>query len=97
MKNHLVRSAEKCFKQILQGLNGDEKAKKYIEFGKFFETEFNFAKAIEYYECAFEAAKSTEKRQESIKMKMSCSTRMFNPSEEMKRMFVRFITNQCTE
>ena len=23
MKNHLVRSAEKCFKQVLLGLNGD--------------------------------------------------------------------------
>lgn len=30
MKNHLVKSAEKCFKQILQGCKGDEKSKKYI-------------------------------------------------------------------
>ena len=70
MKNHLVRSAEKCFKQVLMTLNGDEKAKKYIEYGKFFETEFNFGKAIEYYESAFEAAKSTERRQESIRTKI---------------------------
>lgn len=97
MKNHLVRSAEKCFKQVLLGLNGDDKAKKYIEYGKFFETEFNFAKAIEYYECAYEAARSTERRQEAIKTKMESSARMFNPREETKRMFVRFYTNQCTE
>lgn len=90
MKNHLIRSAEKCFKQILQGYNGDEKAKKYIELGRYFETEFSYAKAIEYYECAFEAAKSTEKRQLSIKMKMDSVLRMYNPREDMKRMFMRY-------
>lgn len=97
MKNHLVRSAEKCFKQVLLKLHGDEKAKKYIEYGKFFETEFNFGKAIEYYESAFEAARSTEVRKEAIKTKFESSMRMLNPREEMKRMFERFYTNQCTE
>jgi tetratricopeptide (TPR) repeat protein len=69
-KNHLVKSAEKCFKQILQTLNGDDKAKLYIEFGKYFESEFSFAKAMDYYESAYESARSTGMRQESIKRKV---------------------------
>lgn len=74
------------------GLSGDSKAKKYIEYGKFFETEFNFGKAIEYYEYAFEAARSTERRKEAIKTKIDCSMRMLNPRDEMKRMFMRYYT-----
>jgi hypothetical protein len=62
----LVKSVEKCFKQILQDFHGDDKAKKYIEFGKYFESEFSFPKAIDYYESAYEAAKSTEGRKEAI-------------------------------
>jgi hypothetical protein len=37
-KNHLVKSAEKCFKQILQSYHGDDKAKKYIAYGRYFES-----------------------------------------------------------
>ena len=39
-------------------LHGDDKAKKYIEFGRYFEKEFSFSKAVDYYESAYEAAKS---------------------------------------
>lgn len=96
-KNHLVKSAEKCFKQILQNYHGDEKAKAYIEFGKYFESEFSFPKAIDYYESAYETARSTAVRQESIKRKMESYTHMQNPREEEKRPFVRYFNSQGTE
>lgn len=96
-KNHLMKSAEKCFKQILQDFHGDEKANKYIEFGKYFEGEFSFPKAIDYYESAYEAAKSTGARQEAVKRKVECVIHMSNLREDEKRIFTRYYTNQGTE
>lgn len=96
-KNHLVKSAERCFKQILQNFHGNDKANKYIEFGKYFESEFSFPKAIDYYESAYEVAKSTEVRQEAIKRKVECVIHSNNLREDEKRLFVRYYTNQGTE
>lgn len=95
--NHLIKSVEKCFKQILQDFHGDEKANKYIEFGKYFESEFSFPKAIDYYESAYESAKTTEVRKEAIKRKVECVIHMSSLREDEKRQFVRYYTSQGTE
>jgi tetratricopeptide (TPR) repeat protein len=96
-KNHLVKSAEKCFKQILQEYHGDDKAKKYMEFGKYLEGEFSFAKAIDYYESAYEAAKSIVVRQECIKRKLQCVLHSSNLLEAEKRIFERYYKGIGTE
>ena len=96
-KNHLVKSAEKCFKQILQEYHGDDKANKYIEFGKYLEEEFSFAKAIDYYESAYEAAKTTGVRQECIKRKYECVLHSSNLREAEKRIFERYYQGIGTE
>jgi tetratricopeptide (TPR) repeat protein len=96
-KNHLVKSAEKCFKQILQEHHGDDKANKYMEFGKYLESEFSFAKAVDYYESAYEAAKTTGVRQECIKRKIECVLHSSNLREAEKRQFERYYQGTGSE
>lgn len=68
-----------------------------MEFGKYLEGEFSFAKAIDYYESAYEAAKSTGVRQECIKRKLECVLHSSNLREAEKRIFERFYLGTGTE
>ena len=91
-KNREMDFADNCFKQVIIKYKGDDKAKKFNEWGELFEKEFEWDLVLGYYRKAFSYALSIEEKQNALRHKLEANERMRRaPTEEETRMHEAFL------
>lgn len=89
-------NVDKCYSVILTKSSGnaDQKAKKLLEWGKVFESEFEYDLALKYYRKAFGYAREIKIKQEALKIKIDCNEKIrTGPTEEEIRMHQNFLND----
>lgn len=75
-KNREMEFADNCYKQVLAKFKGDDKAKKLIEWGGYFQNEFEWDLCLSYYRKAFSYARNIAEKQLATKHKLACNERL---------------------
>lgn len=89
--NRLMVHLDKCAKAMIMQLSPESAAKKLIEFGEFFATEFEYGLALDYFRKAYDIADTTETRRLAIEKKFWCIDLKKDPRTAERLPYTKFV------